>query len=81
MPNFILTDKGYEYYEELRVSDIFSGDNLPEEETVRMQKLRDYTTLEMAREDVLDDKGLMVNSKTYKPVIRRLFEAGYIDYV
>ena len=79
MPSFVLTDKGLEYWERLLESDIFD-DDMPVEGTAQMSKLRDYTTLEMAREEVLDNTGLMVTSRTYRPIIRRLFEEGYIEY-
>ena len=75
---FVLTDKGSDYRQELLEDDIWA-DN-PIEGTKQMQKLRDFTVLEMAKDEVLSDRPLMMESLIYKPVIRRLFEAGYIDY-
>ncbi len=75
---FILTDKGSDYREGLLEDDIWA-DN-PVEGTKQMYKLRDFTILEMAKDEVLSDRPLMIDSKTYRPVIRRLFEEGHIDY-
>ncbi len=75
---FILTDKGSDYRQELLEDDIWT-DN-PIEGTKQMQKLRDFTILEMAKDEVLSNRPLMLDSKTYRPVIRRLFEEGHIDY-
>ncbi len=78
MPNLILTDKGQEYYERLSQDDIIESSL--EEGSVEMRKSRDWMILDIAKDGDLKDEGTSRGS-TFGPVIRRLFEEGYIEYV
>ena len=79
MPKFIITDKGDKYLERLGESSL-SAEGPLTEESKQMKEARDFIVLHIAQEDLLVSEDPINQSKTFRPVIRRLFEAGYIDY-